>query len=564
MKKRLISCVLILCLLFSMLPTAVFAAEETLLEDHNIVYINPLYADVVTEKDLVKPNRTLLYASNTGDGEHYDAKTAGELIRDDLVDRDTTISVNAYCESTFETYEDDAEKLVFDVFEHAMMHTGNPDEGDYLLWHYEGFEVELSDATFDGEILRMTITYTMTYLSTAAQEAEMDTAVVNLLNSLNVSQADDYTKLKAVYDFICSEIEYDYENTYLLKHTAYAALINRKAVCQGYATLLYRLALSLGIDCRLIAGRSNGDNHGWNIAELDGLYYNLDSTWDAGRTDYQYFLVAPDNFKDHTRFEDYTTESFQKDYPMADSDYVYDGPESNLVDSGICGEKLTWTLDEEGTLNITGTGAMYAYSNNDIPWLSYNSQITEVVVEEGVTTLSSFSFDGCKILTKVSLPSTLTTIGGYAFRDCDIMTQIELPGKLQKIEVSAFHSCDALTSLTIPASVTELGSPLAENCKKLETINFTGDAPKLGENTFRTNSEKLTVYYPAGNATWDPVKGKNYGFGGAVEWVLVCPGHQWVAATCTTPKTCSLCGITDGTAKGHFYTTVVTAPTCTE
>ena len=72
--------------------------------------------------------------------------------------------------------------------------------------------------------------------------------------------------------------------------TAYGALIDRTCVCQGYAALLYRLLLELGVDNRVLTGTGNGGGHAWNIVELDDVYYNVDPTWDAGRTEYDYFL----------------------------------------------------------------------------------------------------------------------------------------------------------------------------------------------------------------------------------------------------------------------------------
>ena len=61
--------------------------------------------------------------------------------------------------------------------------------------------------------------------------------------------------------------------------------MNKTAVCQGYAGLLYRLCLEMGISCRMITGTGNGGAHAWNIVALDGKYYNADSTWDAGSTE---------------------------------------------------------------------------------------------------------------------------------------------------------------------------------------------------------------------------------------------------------------------------------------
>lgn len=68
-----------------------------------------------------------------------------------------------------------------------------------------------------------------------------------------MSGKNDYENTKAIYDYLCQNITYGNDNlnddTYLLKYTAYAALINKTAVCQGYAVLLYRLLLEEGIPC---------------------------------------------------------------------------------------------------------------------------------------------------------------------------------------------------------------------------------------------------------------------------------------------------------------------------
>lgn len=124
-----------------------------------------------------------------------------------------------------------------------------------------------------------------------------------------------------MYDYICANVSYDYTTPGTLKHTAYAAMINGSAVCQGYATLMYRMLMQLGIGCRLIPSNI----HAWNIVELNGLYYNVDSTWDAGSApgQHRYFLLSDGSFSDHPRAADYTTAAFYAKYPMSASDFVF-------------------------------------------------------------------------------------------------------------------------------------------------------------------------------------------------------------------------------------------------
>ena len=145
------------------------------------------------------------------------------------------------------------------------------------------------------------------------------------MKSLDLSNKTDYQKVKAIYDYICSNVTYDHDNlndeSYSLKYTAYAALINKTAVCQGYASLFYRLALDAGVDTRVISGEAGGP-HAWNIVKLNGKYYNLDSTWDAGRSTYAYFLKNTNDFDDHVRDNDYQSNEFIEEYPMWDESYT--------------------------------------------------------------------------------------------------------------------------------------------------------------------------------------------------------------------------------------------------
>ena len=122
-----------------------------------------------------------------------------------------------------------------------------------------------------------------------------------------------------MYDYICSNVSYDYEHwgesDYSLKRTAYAALINGNAVCQGYCTALYRLLLAAGVDNRIIYGtgyqtKNEGEDHTWNLISIYGDYYNADATWDAGDEDRKYYLKSDETFRsDHARSEEYISDS---------------------------------------------------------------------------------------------------------------------------------------------------------------------------------------------------------------------------------------------------------------
>ena len=228
-----------------------------------------------------------------------------------------------------------------EVMNQALVHTGVPDQGDYLHWSIRKC---LADAQLQSEEQSMlSLTYTVTYYTTAEQEAELDLAVQALLEQMDVYQATELVKVKTIYDYICQNVRYDSLGAMTddkLVYTAYGALISHKAVCQGYASLFYRLALELGVDARLIPGVAKNRNHGWNIVRLDGKYYNLDATWDADLAQrnrpYEYFLLSETDFENHTRKAAYEEEPFVSTYPMADSSYTC--PIGDMNEDGLVNE----------------------------------------------------------------------------------------------------------------------------------------------------------------------------------------------------------------------------------
>lgn len=325
-KKRILTLGLLILLLSMSLVTIVSAKDNgekkiSINEPIEISYVNPLYADVVQPSDLNESkdisDKSISIQAN---GQYYETYAeAGIVARQGMKKRQETIEVG------FQAPEYDS-TMAKRIMESAMLHTGVPTEGDYLRWQYAGWKCQISYYKVDG-LCYFTFTYTMTYYTTAEQEAMVDSAVSSLINQLNLDSQDDYHKVKEVYDYMCENITYDYANlnddSYYLKYTAYAALVDRTSVCQGYSVLFCRLMLELDVDVRLISGYGAGGGHAWNIVELEKNYYNVDATWDAGSENYHYFLKTNDNFGDHTRDTEYETEDFKNSYPIGVSDYVY-------------------------------------------------------------------------------------------------------------------------------------------------------------------------------------------------------------------------------------------------
>lgn len=126
---------------------------------------------------------------------------------------------------------------------------------------------------------------------------------------------------------------------------------------------------------------------------------------------------------------------------------------NHTVASGDCGDDLTWTLDDNGILTISGTGAMWDNERKS-PWCNFD--ITTAVIEMGVTSIGGLAFDDCS-LTSVAIPNSVTSIGYYAFIDCSSLTSVTIPNSVTSIDEGAFYGCSGLMSVTIPDSVTTIG-----------------------------------------------------------------------------------------------------------
>ena len=146
---------------------------------------------------------------------------------------------------------------------------------------------------------------------------------------------------------------------------------------------------------------------------------------------------------------------------------------------------LTWKLYADGTLNISGTGAMKDYNDDDNPSPVYNnSNVKKVVIEDGVTSIGNSAFNECISLTSITIPDSVTSIGTYAFSGCRSLTSITIPDSVTSIGAYAFQSCSNLTSITIPDSVTSIGASAFNSCSGLTSITIPDSVTSIGNFAF--------------------------------------------------------------------------------
>ena len=307
--KRLLSFIILICIIAAALPMTVSAEEN---------YVN--LDDAITE------------------------------LRAGMVNRETEIAIK------FKSPEFLTQETLAAIFNSAVEDTGDPLEGDYLHWHVENFGISGSYYVF-WDYFYYDIIFRVSYYTTAEQESELDEAINDVIDGFGFNLfTSDYVKIQTVYDYICQNVAYDYDNlgnsSYTLKYSAYAALIDKKAVCQGYANLFYRFMRELEIDCRTVTGKSKSQSHAWNIVKLDGAYYNVDTTWDAGAKKYNYFLKCTKHFTDHERNDEYLTDDFEYAYPIAKACYA---PTPTISECERSGHDMgEWYTTREATCTLNG------------------------------------------------------------------------------------------------------------------------------------------------------------------------------------------------------------------
>ncbi|MBO4939081.1 MAG: leucine-rich repeat protein [Oscillospiraceae bacterium] len=214
--------------------------------------------------------------------------------------------------------------------------------------------------------------------------------------------------------------------------------------------------------------------------------------------------------------------------------------------SGTCGVNLTWKLDGEGVLTVSGDGPMWDFVEEVPGWNLYGGHLTHVVIEPGVTSIGANAFSMCS-MESIDIPDTVTSIGKQAFYFSELesavipasvtqfgeaifcqsmlgdvtlpdnmteipnemfygcgLTSIEIPESVASIGDNAFYLTD-IDRVTVPAGVVSVGNMAFGNYVQVKyaEITFLGDAPAIEDGAF--GYQNVTIYYPEGNTTWDAV-----------------------------------------------------------
>ena len=184
-------------------------------------------------------------------------------------------------------------------------------------------------------------------------------------------------------------------------------------------------------------------------------------------------------------------ESFEDNHWLTDAlTHCSDG--DIFAGFGSCGDNLTWTLTGNGHLTISGTGAMYEFEEDEIPWKNY--YFTDVLIEEGVTSICAKAFYQRGFLETVVIPGSVKQIGDYAFEDSSLKS-VTIGEGVERIGDWAFHLCFGLTEISIPGSVVDFGEYAFFNCNYLREAVLSSGIKAIGNHAFDSciSLEKINI-----------------------------------------------------------------------
>ena len=218
---------------------------------------------------------------------------ATTAFRTELLERSATIQLVLSGEALNGITTDNCSAKSSELFKEAVQHIDLGEAGwdsrlgDYIAKSVGGYEVKISGYTSAGKFVELTYSYAMDYYTDLAQENEVAASLQDIYSSLNLTGLSDQEKVFRIYSWITNHVSYDYDNLEntdnKTKYTAYGALHDNKAVCQGFAALFYRMCMENGINCRIVTGTAGNPagSHAWNIVQVEDSYYYTDITWDC-------------------------------------------------------------------------------------------------------------------------------------------------------------------------------------------------------------------------------------------------------------------------------------------
>lgn len=194
---------------------------------------------------------------------------------------------------------------------------------------------------------------------------------------------------------------------------------------------------------------------------------------------------------------------------------------------------ITWSINDEGVLTVSGSGRMPDYSTSDqAPWYSKRREITSAVIGNGITHIGSYAFYDCCNLTDISISESVTRIGKGVFTSCTSLKSVSIPAGVAQISSNLFEGCESLAGIwvdenneayisdeqgvlfnkskttliaapsnisgaySIPDSVTAIGNYAFRSCSKLAAVTIPESVISIGYYAFNGCSSLKNITIP--------------------------------------------------------------------
>lgn len=173
-------------------------------------------------------------------------------------------------------------------------------------------------------------------------------------------------------------------------------------------------------------------------------------------------------------------------------------------------DSLSWNLDKNGTLTISGSGELPDFGANLSPWDSQRNSVKNIIIEEGVTYIGQEAFEYCKNAKTVSIPSSVREIGNAAFYYCTSLETVTVPDGVTEIGEETFDHCAKLKTVFLPEGITSIGSAAFNCCSSLDTVVIPGSVEEILYSAFNACRALKTVYYTGTLSSWEDMEIEEY------------------------------------------------------
>ena len=176
------------------------------------------------------------------------------------------------------------------------------------------------------------------------------------------------------------------------------------------------------------------------------------------------------------------------------------------LQSGKCGDNMTFTLYRSGLFELKGSGAMYNFERDDaVPWYENRARIRSVTISDGITSIGSRAWNGCTGITDAAVPESVTSIGDSAFANCSDLKTIILGSKISTIGSNAFSNCFGLQSITLTGKLSTIGNRAFSNCTGLQNISIPRSVTDVADHAFSGCSNLSIVFYEGTGQEWNNI-----------------------------------------------------------